>query len=188
MWNDAIKRKRRSGFTLIEVVISTGIMAMVMGCTAAMMIATMKCYDSASARTFTDCDAATAMQMIVTDIREANEVKFIANGNRLRIIPPEITEEGYYNRYKPDPAHQYDYYLSDSTGVPGHDGTWLWRGKDNDRKPVKRNVVALEFKSDCVTASGKIISVKITVVTETNTPTGKKRTELTERVVYLRNS
>jgi prepilin-type N-terminal cleavage/methylation domain-containing protein len=170
------------GFTLIEVLVVSGIMAFMLASVAAMSISTMRCYDSATSRTFTDSDAATAMQMIVSDVREAKSVKIIGGGTRLRIVFPKKADgQEYYNRYEADTAHQIDYYISDSTGTPGHDGTWLWRGKDNDRRAMMRSVESVAFETDTSR------SVKITVVAQQQTSTGIKRTELTQRVVYLRN-
>ncbi|MHB9035194.1 MAG: PulJ/GspJ family protein [Armatimonadota bacterium] len=175
-------RKTRRGFTLLEVLLVSGIMAFMLASVAAMSISTMRCYDSATTRTFTDTDAATAMQMIVSDVREAKSVNIIGGGTRLRIVFPKKADgQEYYNRYEADTAHQIDYYISDSTGTPGHNGTWLWRGKDNGRRAMMRDVDSLIFETDTSR------SVKITVVAQQHTSTGIKRTELTQRVVYLRN-
>lgn len=178
----------RHGFTLLEVVIVSGIMVFMLASIGAMCISSMRSYDRATTRTFTDTDAATALQRIVSDVREARRIKLLADGNkpRLRIIMPKV-EDGheYYDRYKDDTAHQYDYYLSDSTGVPGHDGTWMWRGKSNDRRVVAKNVSALEFETD--SDQNYQNYVKITVIVQQQTPTGLRETKLTQRVVYLRN-
>lgn len=173
----------RRGFTVLELMLSTAIMLVVFGCTAAMLVATMRCYDSETAQNDADMDAVLAMQLIVNDVREAKNVNILASGRRLRVIFPITTSEGYYDRSQADTAHQIDYYLSDETGTPGRDGTILWRGKDNGRRPVKRDVDALEFEYDDETRK----SIRITVRTRVNTSQGSKTTELTQRVVYLRN-
>lgn len=176
-----VKRTNR-GFTLLEVLIVSGITSFMLASIGAMTIATMRCYDRASARTYMDTDAYLAMQRIVSDVREANDVNIIANGTRLRIVFPKIAEgHDYYDRYDPDTAHQIDYYLSDSTGVPGHDGTWLWRGKDNDRRPVMKDVNYLSFERETDD------SIAITVRVEPKCRSKMDPAELTERVVYLRN-
>ncbi|MEN6358030.1 MAG: prepilin-type N-terminal cleavage/methylation domain-containing protein [Armatimonadota bacterium] len=171
------------GFTLLEVLMVSGIMAFMLVSVGAMTVATMRCYDRATARTYMDTDASTAMQKIVSDVREASDVKFIADGNRLRIIPPKTVEgHDYYNRYKPDNANQFDYYLSDSTGTPGHDGTWLWRGKNNnDRRPIMKDVTYLNFERK----TDDSIAITVRVLPQCNSD--MEPTELTERVVYLRN-
>ena len=175
-------KKTNRGFTLLEVILVTGIMTFMVASLAAMTIATMRCYDRATARTYMDTNAYTAMQRIVSDVREAKDVKFIANGARLRIIFPKVVSgHDYYDRSEADMANQIDYYLSDSTGTPGHDGTWLWRGKDNGRRPIMKGVdyLAFEWETDD--------SIAITVRVKPECRSNMEPTELTERVVYLRN-
>lgn len=179
-----LQAKRRRGFTLIEAIFAMGIMSMIVAGTAAMWIATVRSYDVTNARTYADTDAAAAMQLIVSDVREARDFKLLANGERLRIIPPVTNDDGTYNRFEADTANQIDFYLSDATGVPGHDGTYLWRGKNNNnRRLLRKNVCGLKFESDSENESW----VQITVITENQTSRGPQRTELTQRVVYLRN-
>ena len=174
--------RSRSGFTLIEAIFAMGIMTTIVAATAAMWVATMRSYDTASARTYTDMDAVTALQMIVKDVREAKDFKLIANSTRLRVILPVINDDHSYNRFDADMANQIDYYLSDETGVPGHKGTCLWKGKNNNnRQLLRRNVCGLEFVPDTQQ------SIRITVITENRTYRGPQRTKLTQRVVYLRN-
>ncbi|MCE5323807.1 prepilin-type N-terminal cleavage/methylation domain-containing protein [bacterium] len=176
-------KRRNRGFTLLEVIMVSGIMAFMLASIGAMSICTMRCYDRATARTFMDTDAATAMQKIVSDVREASDYKIIGGGTRLRIIPPKKYNDvqQFYNRYEPDTANQFDYYLSDSSGTPGHDGTWLWRGKDNDRRAIMKDVEALDFEED--TNQSIAISVRV----KPQCASSMDSTTLTERVVYLRN-
>lgn len=172
----------RGGYTLLEVLVATGITALIGMGTVGMIVGSMSCYDKVTVQAYTNTDAVMAMQRIVTDIREAKSINIIADGNRLRVIFPERLAEGYYNRHEPDMAHQIDYYLSDETGVPGHSGNILWRGKNNsNRKPLKRGISSISFEPDTSR------SVKITIVAEGKTAGEPERTELTQRVVYLRN-
>jgi type II secretory pathway pseudopilin PulG len=171
-----------AGYTLLEAMIAVGVSGLVAAAALALMVASFTNFEGASTESFTDADAVIAMQTIVNDVREAKSVNILANGRRLRVVFPKTTPEGYYDRHEADSAHQIDYYLSDSTGVPGHTGSWLWRGKSNiNRKMVKKDVVALEFEQDTSR------SVKITVTTRNNSASGPKETRLTQRVVYLRN-
>jgi len=166
----------------MEVLVVMGIMGLIGAGALAMMVRSVSSFDDTSTKAFTDADAVIAMQMMVNDVREAKSVNIIAGGDRLRVIFPKRTPEGYYDRHEPDMANQIDYYLSDDTGVPGHTGTWLWRGKNNgNRQPLKRDVVALGFEQDTPR------SVKITVVARNTAAGGPKQTQLTQRVVYLRN-
>ncbi|MEN6521988.1 MAG: prepilin-type N-terminal cleavage/methylation domain-containing protein [Armatimonadota bacterium] len=173
----------RNGYTLIEALIAVSLTGLICAGTLAMMVSSMSCFDSTSTQTYTDMDAVMAMQMIVNDVREAKSINIIADGKRLRVIfPKKMLGEDYYDRHQADMANQIDYYLSDETGVPGHSGNWLWRGKNNNnRTPLKRDVNSLEFEQDTSR------SVKITVTALNNSASGPKTTSLTQRVVYLRN-
>ncbi|MDH7603164.1 MAG: type II secretion system protein [Armatimonadota bacterium] len=174
--------KGRTGYTLIEAMLVLGIMGFIGAGALALIVASFTCFEGASTESFTDTDAVLAMQAIVNDVREAKNVNILANGTRLRVVFPKVTDEGYYDRHEPDMANQIDYYLSDSTGVPGHSGDWLWRGKNNgNRKPIKKGIVALEFEQDTSR------SVKITITARNEAVSGPKETRLTQRVVYLRN-
>jgi len=182
-------RRSTRGFTLIEVIVVSGIMAFMLASIGAMCICTMRSYDRATARTFTDTDAALAMGRIVSRVREARRIKLLADGSkpRLRIICPKTVEGyDYYDRYKDDTQNQFDYYLSDSTGVPGHDGTWLWEGKNNNnRRSIVKNISSLDFETDPDPNYQNY--VKITIIARESTSTVPIETKLTQRVVYLRN-
>ncbi len=175
---------KSGGYTIVEVLVVTVIMGLVCAGAMAIMIGSASCFDSTSAETAADADAAIAMGKIVNDVREAKSAHPIADNTRLRVVFPQVTSDGYYDRYKPDMGNQIDYYLSDSTGVPGHEGDWLWKGKsDGDREPLKRGIVGLDFEQD----GDSTRSVKITITSEDESAGGPKQTHLTQRVVYLRN-
>jgi len=172
----------RSGFTLVEALLVLAIMGFIGLGAMALMTGSLSAFDGTTTEAFTDTDAVIAMQMIVSDVREAKSVSIVDGGGRLTVIFPKTTPDGYYDRHEPDTANPVDYYLSDSTGIIGRSGTWLWRAKgDGTRKVLKRDVVALEFEQDTSR------SVKITVTTRNHARSGPKETRLTQRVVYLRN-
>lgn len=174
--------RNRQGYTVIEMVTVTGVLAVLTVATMSMFLAAMRSFEGTRVQAFSDSDAVIAMQRIVSDVREAKSFNIIANGERLRLVFPKVVPQGYYNKKEADMAHQFDYYLSDSTGVPGHDGTMLWRGKDaNDRRMVAKNIESVAFEVDTTH------SVRITVVSSNNTSAGPKKAQLVERVVYLRN-
>ncbi len=172
----------RNGHTLLEALLAMGVMGLIGAGAMAMMVGSVSCFDSTTTEAFTDTDAVIAMQMIVSDVREAKSINILANGDRLRVIFPKRTDEGYYDRHEPDMANQIDYYVSDETGVPGHAGNWLWRGKNaNNRQPLKKDVTSVFFEQDTSR------SVKITITARNTAASGPKETRLTQRVVYLRN-
>jgi type II secretory pathway pseudopilin PulG len=169
------------GYTMLEALIVMSIMAFVAVGAMSMMTSSARCFDDNSVQAFTDTDAAIAMQMIVNDVREAKSVNIIG-GNRLKVIFPKKTDSGYYDRHEPDMTSQIEFYLSDETGVLGRSGTWLWKSNSTgNRQPLKKDVSDLSFEPDTAR------SVKITIVTQNKAASGIKETQLTERVVYLRN-
>lgn len=184
-------RTRRSGHVLLEAVMVAGIMALIGAGALLIMVSSAACFDNTTVQAFTDVNAVIAMQRIVGDVREAkNVVPLSAGGHeqtvgpRALIIPPVRTDEGYYDRHDEDTLHQVEYYLSDETGNPANNGTWLWRDENNgDQEVLKKDVQELSFEKDEDTRR----AVKITIVTENEAASGPKRTELTQRVVYLRN-
>lgn len=175
--------RNQKGYTLAEVLTVTGLMGVVTAVMLSMMLSSAKSFDGTTTKSYTDSDAVIAMQMIVSDVREAKSVKILASGERLRVVFPVRTDDDYYDRHIPDTQGQLDYYISDDTGTPGHEGTWLWKGKSDGTRQVllKRNVKSLSFEQDTTR------SVKITIIAEHNSAGGPVETELTQRVVYLRN-
>lgn len=173
---------KRGGYTLVEVLTATAITTLIAAGGLSMMISAMRCFDNTSVKTYTDSDAVIAMQKIVSDVREAKSVSIISGGSSLRVTFPIMTSDGYYDRHQTDTANQVDYYLSDSTGVSGRSGNWLWRCKINATPQiVKRDVVAVAFEQDTAR------SIKITLTAQNQAASGPKRTDLTQRIVYLRN-
>lgn len=170
---------------MLEMVLVSSLMTMVVACMAALTIGSLRCYDRASAALYTDRDAVSAMQLMITDVREAKSITILDpgpdTGSRLRVILPVKKNNKHYNRHEADDANSIEYYLSNSSGDIGKTGTWFWRAQSGQKRPLKQDVDSLEFDSD----TSK--SVKMTVGTQNTTPTGKKKTRLTQRVVYLRN-
>ena len=171
-----------TGHTLIEVLVVSGIMVLIGSGAVAIVIASASTFDNTTTEAFTDTDAVLAMQMIVSDVREAKSVSILDNGGTLRVLFPLRTYAGYYDRHVTDAGSRVDYYVSDQTGVRGLSGRWLWRARTSGAMEVLRNdVVDVTFEQDTSR------SVKITIIVENDAASGPKRTELTERVVYLRN-
>ncbi|MCX6345601.1 MAG: prepilin-type N-terminal cleavage/methylation domain-containing protein [Armatimonadetes bacterium] len=188
----------RRGFTMLEVMMSLSIMTMVLVATVSMMIATMRCYQSESAKVDTDTSAVMAMQDIVNKVREAKTVDILntqnniipstnltTDGVRLNIKPPiTVQDKDYYDRSQIDTVNTTDYYISDATGETGRTGTYLWRDDKDGKRIIKNNVSSLLLRWDTSR------SIKITVTTKeqiTNQNKPYVETQLTQRVVYLRN-
>jgi len=173
--------KSQNGYTLTEVLTTLLIFGLVTTCAMAMFLTSVKVYDRTTTQAYTDTDAIIALQRIVLDVREAKSVYILDNGSRLQIVFPVRTTSGFYDRHFSDDTHPVEYYLSDSTGTVGRTGTWLWRNASGTKEPIKRDVESLLFEQDTAR------SVKITIIAVNNIVGGQQRTELTQRVVYLRN-
>jgi len=172
---------KRGGFTLLEVMMSMVITVLILFATGAMMWATLRCYNSETAQSTTDNDAVLAMQKMVTDVREAKAAALSDNGRTLTITLPIVTQAGYYDRSQADTANPIYYYESDSSGVKGRMGTYLWRVKGTDSWVVRKDIDSLLFEMDTER------SIKMTIRTKATIAHGYRTTELTQRVVYLRN-
>jgi len=173
--------RNRRGFTVTEVLVAVFVTALLLTCTLSMLVAALRSCDGDLAQVNTDTNAVTAMQFMVNDVREAKSVGILSSGKQLCITFPVTTAEGYYDRTQPDTVHQVNYYLSDSTGIIGRTGTYLWRSKDANLRHIRNDVDSLLFESDTAR------SIKITIKTKDSVFGGTKQTELTQRVVYLRN-
>jgi len=171
----------RGGFTLLEVLAALMVMALLVMCTVSMFIATLRGCDADLAQINTDVNAVTAMQLMVGDVREAKSISILSSGKQLCITFPVTTAQGYYDRTQSDTAHQVNYYLSDATGTIGRTGTYLWRSKNGTLLRVRNDVDSLLFESDTAR------SIKITIRTKDAIFKSTRQTELTQRVVYLRN-
>jgi len=172
---------RKAGLTLVEMLIAMFVTAILAACTVSMLVAALRSCDADMAQVNTDADAVTAMQFMVGEVREAKSVAILDGGSRLCITFPVTTAQGYYDRTQADTTHQVYYYLSDSTGIVGRTGTCLWRNRNGALRRVRNNVDSLLFESDTAR------SIKITIRTRDAIYRGTRQTELTQRVVYLRN-
>lgn len=174
---------RKHGYTLVEVMATMMIMGLVTSGALAVMVSSTASFQKTSAQTFSDIDAVQAMQRIVMDVREAKSIQ-VVNSNKIVITLPKRTADNYYDRRELDSLHPITYYLSNNTGSQTKTGTWLWRssgGNGATLECIKKNVAGVSYVQDTLR------SIKITVITENRLPKSTKRTELTQRVVYLRN-
>jgi len=179
--------KKRNGFTMLEMLIAVFIAAAMLTCTMSMLVATLKSCDADIAQSDTDTTAVTAMQYMISDVREANSFNILYSGSHLRVIPPVTINDGtwyYYDRTKPDTSNQINYYLSDATGTVGQTGNCLWRSKGGSLLCICTNVDSLLFTADSSYTNNAIM---ITVRTKDQIYKGTRQTELTQRLVYLRN-
>ncbi|MCE5315254.1 MAG: type II secretion system protein [Armatimonadota bacterium] len=190
-------RKKQRGFTLFEVLIVSGIMGFMLASIAAMIVSSMMTYDRATARTFRDTDAATALQAIVTDVREARYVNpldacgsAVTEGDRLEIVFPENSDgREYFDRTTKDIDNPTYYYLSNSTGTVGASGTWLWQSGRRGTRCLAKDIKSVTFKKDSDIPKEILVSVEAYVKPRYSDANNDDQTTttLTERAVYMRN-
>lgn len=196
----------RRGFTLLEVLAASGVMALLLICIVSMMTHALRTCNWETAQVTTDNNAIVAMGYMIDKVKEAKEVHILDGpdsdqGPRLSVVMPANAATypagwaPYYDRtVAADTAHPYMFYLSDSTGTIGRAGTWLWRTRSGERSLcVRRDVEYLWFQTD----TKKSIMITVRTKDRTYDPLSKSanalktkysaQTELTERVVYLRN-
>ena len=144
----------------------------------------MTSFEGTSAQSYSDADAVTGVQLIVSDTREARTFEILDSGERLRLTYPITLAEGYYDRSTADPNNQVEYYISNASGGVGQTGTILWRSRsDGARRRITGNIDSIMFVDDDDTQN----SIRVTVVARNDVARGSRTASLTERLVYLRN-
>lgn len=187
----------RPGFTVLEIMVAAGIFSLIFLGGYTMLSTASHSFDRNAAQSNADIDAVLGMQHILGEMREAKAYQIIDAGPQGRVVItfPVRNPDGSYDRYIPDtdPNNQVTYYLQDRT---------LYRLKPSESPnpiPIRWGqndefgVEELRFDADSPQ------SLKITVKTSVrrhiatkNPATGNwdrvpKTTELTQRLVYLRN-
>lgn len=195
-------KHNRRGTTLVELMVAMGITTLMVTGTMAMLRVTAGRCETEMMQGTTDTDAVLAMQTMVNDIREAKKVTPSTDGTQLLVIRPIRAQQGYYDRSAEDVNHPINYYLSDSTHTMGRTGSWLWRSEVKDRYTEYRHIRTdvdtngLKFVSDGPKAIQITVRIKAAVShgasglhrkNGKNLETDGLTTELTNRVVYLRN-
>lgn len=197
-----LARHNRRGMTMIEMTVSMAITALVVIGTMAMLVHTSRRCETEISQGGTDTDAVLALQMMVSDIREAKRVTPLSNRTQLLVIKPIRAQQGYYDRSAEDTNRPINYYLSDSSHIVGRTGSWLWRSEVTPNgtyyRCIRKNMApgGLSFETDVPR------SIQITVKTKedvSHEAAGQHQiegknierdgvyTQLTDRVVYLRN-
>lgn len=195
-------KHNRRGTTLLEVIVVMAITTLMLTCTMAMLLHTARRCETEMAQGSTDTDAVLAMQMMVSDVREAKIVTPLAGGTQLLVIKPMRALQGYYDRSAADTNHPINYYLSDATGASGRGGTYLWRSEVTSNGTVRRCIRKDVDPNGLLFETDVPKSIQITVKVKTavshgasglhrqngkNLDTDGVYTQLTDRVVYLRN-
>lgn len=185
--------KDNRGYTLAELLTVVVIFTMVGGVTTRALICALRSSDGINVQTYSDQQAISAMNKIISDIRESKSYTILDSGARLSILRPAYAKDAngnnltYYDRHSADASSEVQYYLSNSTGTVGVSGTWLWwlHTSDGQKRAIARNVNTLLFTVDTTK------SIEVNVTTSMQSVDGinqTKQTQLSQRVVYMRNN
>lgn len=186
---------KKGGFTLLEILAASAVASLLLIGTVSMLVAAMRSCDNDLAQVNTDTNAVIAMNQMVNEIREAKSIGILdpgpSTGSRLCVTMPvtlyDTDGNPYYDRNQADTADQITYYLSDTSGIVGKPGTILWRSQNGGIRRIRNDVSSLVFEEDADLNNQIDNAIMITVVTTDSVYKGTRQTQLTDRVVYLRN-
>ncbi len=171
-------RRIRRGLTLPETMVASAIAVLTIAGTGTVLTTAGMVFEKTTRQGETDSRAASGMDFILNDVREAKEVQVVSPA-RFRIYYPALRPDGRYDRFETDFAHYTEYLQADVAGVPQLNGEYLWRRNETGEGRVLAQGLKLLRVS-----SNNARSLKVTLHLEK----GKGATRLTERVLYLRNN
>lgn len=147
--------KKRRGFSLVEVLVTTILSSVVLGILISMFAMISRRAEEAVAKTTAINQAKNVIQVIEPHIRNATHIQVgtLATGPYLRCTLAQSTSDidqdgkpdvyrlssvGNNGRAKYGRGQRVTYYMSDSSGGPtaAASGRWLWRGWRNDNAAV----------------------------------------------------
>jgi len=172
---------KQRGFTLVEMMFVSVLMAMVLVGATSLVTATLRSFAYTSNQFDSDMSASLALQIVSRDLQEAKKVE-ILSPTSIRVFYPLVTPEGAYDRREIDLVNTVEFYRGDLDGAPNPAGNCLVRAEANgDTRPICKAVTNLEF-----TSLGPS-SVDISVETATGAGTNVRTTKMLHRAIFLRN-
>lgn len=175
-------RTNRRGYTLVEVLVASSILMLVVGVLTSMMSLAAKVEQTVVMQGQADRSAVQAMNRIIVDTREAKEVD-VVRAFQFRIYLPYQMSDGHYDRFRPDYTKYIEYVQATTDGTPRGNGSCIWRKNElGVGRIVAENISRFRVKSDTPK------SISITIWAERTAPGRRLSTELTGRLLYLRNN
>ncbi len=122
---ESLVRSSRQGFTLVEVLVSSALVAGVMGMLFSVLMGVMNAFEGGTARLQTNGDARMALDMIARDLQSM-------------VVRQTSTNQQWMVSYSRE---------TDSTDAPGHANTWLtFFAPSIDRDPGQQgDIVAISY-------------------------------------------
>lgn len=145
--------KDNRGFTLVEVIVSAGLLALALVGTLMLLLTMLSMWSKGVSGTSANTYAGLAMRELALEIEEGIEATMLDTatdpdsgrtyGTRLQVsFPYYVTSTGNYDRTVQGSTAVY--YLSGDTGVESS-GTTLWKSVDGNRTRLARNVESVNF-------------------------------------------
>ena len=190
---------RRTGVTLIELLMVAGLMTLVIGAVLALQLQGLRIYQSTASADWASFDAGRAVEQLETDIQAC----FRVTGrypDRITLSMPAVAWDSHVQAEIPtqplSEGASVRYYLADAGGVLGSSGTYLWRSVRpaggalyvRDAAPLARNIVGLQFTYEMAPSRRQASVRYVDVWVRARAKEGGTTTERThETRILLRN-
>jgi hypothetical protein len=175
-------RLGRRGYTVTEVVTASALIVMVLTAITAILSMAGTMDQQVTLQTDADQGAVRAMNRMILEIREAKEVE-IPNEYTIKVYYPIVRADGNYDRFVTDYTKWIQFARTTANGTPSATGTYLWRRTQaSTGKWLARDIKSFAALQNSTN------SVRLTLELEKVSGNRKGITQLTERVLYLRNN
>ncbi len=173
--------KNRRGFTLLEMMISTGILLLVVTSATSVAMQAGHSFDRNTAQLDADRSASASVQRMMLDLEEAKQVT-VQSTTSMRVFFPQVDTNGYYIRSALDNVNTIDYFLGTSAGVASTSGDCLVRQQaGGTARVVCSGVSLLQFSSTNPS------SVDIQLRTQRACTLAPAERDMIHRAIFLRN-
>jgi prepilin-type N-terminal cleavage/methylation domain-containing protein len=173
--------KKRSGFTLVEVLISLGILSLVLMVAAMLTISAGHSFDLTGAQLDASQGASIGIQMMNQDLREAKQVT-VLSPTSLQVFYPQVAADGTYIHDALDNVDTITYFRGWSNGTADPAGDSLLRQRAGEAASVvSKGVTNVQFSSTNPS------SVDITLDTQRYTEISSAQCNMVHRAIFLRN-
>lgn len=173
--------KTRSGFTLVEVLISLSILTLVLSVAASLTVTAGRSFDLTGAQLSASQNASIGVQNMNQDLREAMQVT-IASTTDMLVYYPQVAADGTYIHGALDSTDYVEYYRGWSNGTANAGGDSLLRKRaGGTAQVICSGVTNVQF------SSSNPSSVDITLDTQHYTEVSSATCNMVHRAIFLRN-
>ena len=176
MMNTGFLRNRK-GMTMVEVLISAGLLSVVLIGTLVLLSSTLSIWAKGASGTSANSHASLATRRLVTEIEEGKAAT-VASGKLTVVFPYFDTGTGDYDRAQT--GITVNYYLSGTTGSEST-GTYLWKSVSTTKTRLATNVESLTFS----VTNGKLVRITLTGCDQEGGAISPKTEQIS---IVLRNS